>query len=208
MLFTGLCHPYSGKAQIYGVGNDDGFSFVCAGSVGNELFLPITLQRFEAICSQDGIRISWSLSDEIKNKDISLETSSDGRYFTAVLNNEYSQSPTFEYTDYSKARSTRYYRLAQKRGGQTPEYSHIITASCRPVQSTVSPNPSARIFTLQLEEPIGRIVIRDITGKSVFENSITQSTQKIDVGFLNPGIYSLEINNEYSLTTQRIVIDR
>jgi len=57
-----------------------------------------------------------------------------------------------------------------------------------------------------MEEPGGRITIRDVTGKCVYEKVLNEAIQTIDAGFLQSGIYVLEVDSELPFTSQRIII--
>ena len=50
----------------YNVGNDDGFSVSCVGSV-SEVPLPIELLFFDAKCNNGKVTINWTTATEINN---------------------------------------------------------------------------------------------------------------------------------------------
>ncbi|MFN4913803.1 MAG: T9SS type A sorting domain-containing protein [Sphingomonadales bacterium] len=208
LIVAGSTFSQSAEAQIYNVGVDDGFSFACAGSTGNELFLPVTLYRFETHCVNDGIRVTWTLQDEYDNGTFILEKSLDGKQFFALNNAIFNRYTQFEYLDREKTGRVHYYRLKQQRAGASPEYSTVVSSECQYAKPVVSPNPTTGTITVQSEEPTGTIIIKDLTGKCVHTCPIDRSTQQIDAGHLNSGIYSLELHTAFNSSSQRIIIAR
>jgi hypothetical protein len=204
--FMQAIFPAPSFTQIYTVGNDDGFSFACAGSPDNELFLPVSVTRFEAFCIPNGTRIEWSLPPEGENGNITLEKSYDGKIFRTFSATILQRTWGFECIDNKPGHHIRYFRLRQQAEGNLPEYSNIIASVCKSNVPVVSPNPSNGKFTIQMEEPGGRITIRDVTGKCVYEKVLNEAIQTIDAGFLQSGIYVLDVDSELPYTSQRIII--
>lgn len=204
--FVQATFPTPSFTQIYTVGSDDGFSFACAGSPDNELFLPISVTRFEAFCMPNGIRIEWSLPPEGENSNITLEKSCDGKIFRTFSVTIHQRSWGFECIDNKPGQHIRYFRLRQQAESNLPEYSNIIASVCKSNVPVVSPNPSNGKFTIQMEVPARLVTIRDVAGKCVYKKALNEAIQTIDAGFLKHGIYWLDLDSEQPFTTRLIIM--
>lgn len=204
----GLLPPGFAAAQIYNVGNDDGFSFACAGSAGNELFLPISISRFEAVCSPTEILIKWIISADDKPNLIIPKKSMDGKNFYQFKTEIRNKNGVYSCSDKTPRRTVQYYRLKQLNTRQMDEYSRVIASMCEIHKPLILPNPSSGKFTIHADEPFGRIIIKDLTGRPVHESAITDSNPVIDAFLLENGIYSIEIHTEFSVLEQRIIISK
>lgn len=200
--------PTGSTAQIFNVGNDDGFSFACAGSAGNELFLPVTLTRFEALCMKQGIKIEWSVPPEsdIGNKVTTIEKSYDGKVFHPIKTTITQHPWGYECIDNSPGRQIQYFRIKQQQEGQVPEFSHIIANSCHDKKQTVTPNPASGLITIHLQDPKGQIILKDMSGKCIYAHDAEQTIHTIHTDNLRSGIYILEIYSDLPTISQRIVI--
>lgn len=208
LTLLGTTLPKAAKAQIYNVGNNDGFSFACAGSIGYELLLPVRLHRFAAHCVPEGIRVSCVLQEETDNVQVVLEKSSNGKEFHALKFGQSNNPSLIEYLDRDKTGRVQYYRLKKQRAGASPEYSTVISSTCQSTNPNISPNPTPGLFTIQSEEPGGSIIIKDLSGKCVCTFQIAQAKQQIDVRHLKDGIYSLELRTGHLISLHRIIIAR
>ncbi len=198
--------PADSQAQIYAVGNDDGFSLACAGTSGNELFLPVSLSLFEARCLPNGIAIKWIPSTVEPNSIYTPERSYDGKYFQSFPTTATKLAWGYECIDSLPGRKIQYFRIKQEKKGLLPEYSQTIAAMCNPKIPLVSPNPTTGVFTLQIEEPAYYLTLHNLSGKTVYERQLWETNQTIDAGFLGCGVYIMRIHSDFPVTPQRIVI--
>ena len=196
------------KGQIYTVGNDDGFSFVCAGSSGFELLLPLSLQQFEASCGAEGTRIFWNFTENITNQHVTLEKSHDGLHYHPFSCRIESKEEGYECLDPAAKSGARYYRLKLEIPDTKVEYSQAIAAVCEPLYNYVHPNPSSGLFTINIPENNVLIYITDITGKLVFQKRLMHTSEQIDITNIKSGLYNMEIRTEKGISTQRIIISK
>lgn len=194
------------KGQIYTVGNDDGFSFACGGSSGLELFLPVDLNHFEAVCNHQGTRIYWSFSETSPGQQITLEKSIDGRhYYPCPFRIEFKETG-YECIDFTTKSGARYYRLKIELPATEVEYSHSIAAICEPAIHHIHPNPSSGLFTINIPEQNALIHIADVAGKPVFKKRLIHTSEQINITDMKSGLYNVEIHTENGILTQRIII--
>ena len=196
------------KGQIYTVGNEDGFSFVCAGSSGFELLLPASLQRFKADCGQQGTGIYWSFTETNFDNHVTPEKSYDGRHFFSFPCRIESNAAGFECFDRAANIGTRYYRLKIALPGAETEYSQTIATICEPAFVYIYPNPSSGLFTVNTTDFNSKIIISDVTGKQVYDQNINTTTEQINISGMKSGLYNLEIHSEKGTFRQRILITK
>lgn len=189
------------SAQIYTVGSDDGFSFACAGSSFNELLLPVSLHHFEARCTPGGIEVSGSFTENHSLHQITPEKSMDGKIFYPLPVSMQIHEKGFVFMDLAFSNQTRYYRLKKESKDKPSEYSHVIAAKCAPLSINITPNPASGFITIHLPEAEARVVITDIAGKRVFEQTITPDNARINLHHLKFGLYQVAIDDGH----QRII---
>lgn len=73
------------------------------------------------------------------------------------------------------------------------------------MQLSLYPNPVAEKFNLEAGETISKIVIYDLTGKKVFEQSIQANVTTISVDHLTKGIYTLQVFGAQKSNTLRFI---
>ena len=205
LLSLGFSAPSMG--QIYNVGSDDGFSFSCAGSPGNEIFLPVSSYLFEANCVPRGIRIFWTFPESTTGQTIQPERSFDGKTFQPCHGIVQPMENGFEFIDYLSEYATRYYRLHIQTPNQPPVYSRVIASVCNRNQSLISPNPSDGVFTISSVEPNSLISITDVAGKQVLKTTLLNHSERINASHLKAGIYNLEFLSGEIRLQQRIIIN-
>ena len=49
------------------------------------------------------------------------------------------------------------------------------------------------------------VTVFDYSGRKLFQNEISNGSQKLDLGFLNDGVYILQFRNAGGVFTKRIV---
>jgi hypothetical protein len=77
------------------------------------------------------------------------------------------------------------------------------------INFNVYPNPTPDFINIRLSnnEQQAEAVILDISGKIVYANSLTQLETELDVNFLQPGIYFLELTAGKQKTVKKIVMN-
>jgi uncharacterized protein YjbI with pentapeptide repeats len=71
----------------------------------------------------------------------------------------------------------------------------------------ISPNPSKGLFSVNTDESNGKIIIRDVTGKTIFEKQIIGNKSEIDFTNQAKGVYFIDIVTDKSIKTQKLVIE-
>ncbi len=69
----------------------------------------------------------------------------------------------------------------------------------------VYPIPAANHLTIQAEQVIEKITLKDLTGKIVYSNSVQSETTTLDLTNINSGVYLLEILSKESTFIQKLV---
>ena len=200
-------------AQIYAVGNDDGFSFSCAGSAGGELFLPIVWGSFSATCQPGKVVLNWTAGTNSQHHYFSIERSHDGKTFAELQRIDAStldEAPS-EYTfiDSFPLRSSAYYRISQADVSGEKHHSNPIFSACKSTyRCQMHPNPGFGKFTLFVPDETGSAQITDIAGRVVHTTHLLQGHNSILLEDQPPGIYLAHISHGETTTTQRLVLER
>jgi hypothetical protein len=69
----------------------------------------------------------------------------------------------------------------------------------------IFPNPSTGLFTINSENSIDKIVISDLSGKTLFDEKINSKTHQIDLNNYNSGIYLIEIHSAGEIEHDKII---
>ena len=200
-------------AQIYAVGNDDGFSFSCAGSAGGELFLPVVWGSFSATCKPGKIVLHWSASTNSQHHFFAIERSRDGKTFFELQRidaNTFDEAPSeYLFIDSFPLRSSAYYRISQADVGGEKHHSNTVVSACKSnYRCQMHPNPGFGKFTLFMPEETGSAQITDIAGRVVHTTHLLQGQNNILLEDQPPGVYLAHITHGETTTTQRLLLER
>lgn len=167
---------------------------------------PVTLSKFNASETKQGVLLNWQTSSEYNNAYFSVEYSTDGVIFSSIGKVKGSGSSTlvhdYQFTHQGISEGKHFYRLAQTDFDGSSHTSSIISviSKNRHLQISISPNPVKNMITL------GGIVITPSTTYSIINSSgvivqkgSLQSIQIITDGLAN-GFYMLRINKPGSKT--------
>lgn len=88
--------------------------------------------------------------------------------------------------------------------------NEIIDATIEHLQFVIYPNPGDGLFTLQLDNPYGRILpipleIYNILGEEVFQTEITDIKSKIDLSTKANGLYFMKLYDGEYIHTEKII---
>ncbi|MES2514882.1 MAG: T9SS type A sorting domain-containing protein [Bacteroidota bacterium] len=181
--------------------------------------LPIELISFEAKPSTGIVELFWKTATEINNDFYTVEKSIDAIEFTVVGTMKANNTTTtskYQLSDTKPYNGTSYYRLKQTDFNQTYTYSAIVAVEFNSdIKFSVFPNPLLlnQSLLIAFDKAYGERVdlnIYDVTGKSVFVQTINISNQqevKIDNLNLAAGIYSVRLSSEYLNLTQKLIVD-
>jgi hypothetical protein len=170
--------------------------------------LPVQLTSFNATTIENGTTLlSWTTSSEIDNNGFEIETSVDGITFENIGfvkgsgNSNTSQRYDFNYP-YSQ---TAYYRLKQIDYNGAYTYSNTILVKNEGIDARLNPNPFNENIELTGSITIQKVDIVDLTGKTLYSETINHSATSINTKDLKNGIYLLKIYTENGVTSKRIV---
>jgi hypothetical protein len=210
---------FSGNSQIYGTGNGDGFAYNCI-EWSQPILVPVRLVSFEAICSEKGQILNWSVEaiDNVNN--FAVEKSSDGLHFytVAILPAIQNTGETnhYRFADDSARNIKSFYRLKQtSRSGQT-EYSRIISVNCGGNSSfdvDIFPNPTTGLLSIRSKglnssQQKAALIIRNIFGQSLLFTTLKPDMTLINIGHLPEGIYFAEIQTSEGSSFQKIILHK
>jgi hypothetical protein len=190
------------------------------GSSGDPL--PVKLLNFKAINEKKNVNLKWSTVSEINNDFFTVERSDDGVDWVEIANlkgagnsNKQNNYSTF---DYFPVKGQSYYRLKQTDFDGKYSYSDVETVFLEGnvnADILLYPNPINRGGIMKIESTsvfTGNIIviIRDITGREVFIESIDKGGDRIievQIGAdLSLGTYFVLVESDNQLYSQKIVV--
>ena len=174
--------------------------------------LPVILSAYKVSCTNSGVFINWTTSNESNSDYFDIESSINGNSWTVVgkvLAQGNSNNPTdYEFKDGLSDR--KFYRLRMVDKDGKFSYSRVHTVSCdtRLWSITSYPNP-ARNFVELTFNGINRhtlsVKMMNSAGQLLWQQQVALTNQyrklSIPVSVLSPGIYYLVIDDpEYKQT--------
>lgn len=203
--------PTTAFAQ-YNVGNDDGFSVSCVGSV-TAVPLPIKLILFEAECVQNKVLLKWATASEINNDYFTIERSLDAMYFEIVgimqgAGNS-SQLLTYLFTDGEPYNGISYYRLMQTDFDGRFEYFNIISVNCTDNKIgviNVYPNPFSNELTIEItgNNDVVNFEIIDAQGSLIYKGKLIEKTTVQTSSFAS-GVYLIKLENGSTFEFKKVI---
>lgn len=185
------------------------------------IILPIELSKFEAICNNNRVNITWTTESEKNNEAFIIERSHNAIDFTEIARIGGSvnsiETINYQYTDENPNVGDNYYRLVQIDTDGTRTQSEIVVAKCRDnkpddMQVEAYPNPFNDELTISLYNFDGQnttIEIFEMLGKTIATKTIAnpgnyyETTLNLD-GFPKSA-YSVRISAN-GTTTNKLVI--
>ncbi|HUM47616.1 MAG TPA: T9SS type A sorting domain-containing protein [Chitinophagales bacterium] len=78
------------------------------------------------------------------------------------------------------------------------------------IEITIHPNPVSAILYVDMKGVFtnGEIIIHDISGKSMLQQMVSETSNEINVSTLIPGIYFMEIRDAISVVALKFVVER
>jgi hypothetical protein len=172
--------------------------------------LPVTLVGFDVEYSSNGALLTWQTASETNSNYFLIEQSNDGENFTTIGQEEAlgnsNEMMHYEFTDLYGRNKSMYYRLSQiDFDGVMEVYSPIYYngSGLTTVSFSVYPNPAAGTLAIESDEMIEKMVILDLTGKTVKE--IYSGHNKIDVSSLIPGLYFIQASTRNGVVSRNFI---
>ncbi|SFB76040.1 Por secretion system C-terminal sorting domain-containing protein [Flexibacter flexilis DSM 6793] len=161
--------------------------------------LPVTLASFTAKTSErNTVVVSWKTLSEINNHSFQLFRSEDAKTWTVVTEiagaGNSKKAVNYSYTD-AQAQAVNYYKLAQIDFDGTRTYSPVIVANAARPSVSVFPSTALNELNIQTSEAaIQSVMIYDLSGKLMFEQTNAEATSQVRVGVQNlpKGIYVIQ----------------
>ena len=182
--------------------------------LSNPISLPVELISFNAVCSDDGVLVSWKTASEHNSSHFTIEKSRDGEDWTQIYTEQAAgnsnQLIAYNFTDIKSINVLNYYRLQQYDLDGVYETFGPISVDCLKENSgyfSVFPNPSSNLFSVMLNNDLligdATLLIKNKLDKEVYVKSIKvepginlYSIDKLDI---SAGVYYISIiNNNYT----------
>ncbi|HKP32146.1 MAG TPA: T9SS type A sorting domain-containing protein, partial [Chitinophagaceae bacterium] len=139
----------------------------------------------------EGVKLTWSVSDEVNVSRYEIEKSEDGISFIKVAALPAVRLPSYAYNDYSPA-EINFYRLKMvDMDGSEKKSSVIRVIIPRKSDCEIYPNPVSRRMFIEcgVEFFGGELLMFDEEGRQVKQMRISSGLTSIDCSALKKGIY-------------------
>ncbi len=180
--------------------------------------LPIRLLSFSAAKLKGDVQINWTASSTDEHEYFSLESSTDGRHFTALkdVNVKGIGEFAYNYTDRPATEKT-FYRLKMIDANGRSTYSQIVFIQSSDLKKqliqNLYPNPSREVINTQVlaeRNDKAVVIVSDISGRIVLNRNYSLAAGlnncSINVSQLNSGSYILKIIVDGVTETRNIII--
>lgn len=172
----------------------------------------IRLLNFNAVANGNKVFLNWQTGTEEITDKMVLQRSDDGIHFTDIAFMNAKGTPSsYNYTDEHPFNGRNYYRLKMTDVNNENTYSRIesvyITGNDG-FKVTAFPNPvtdKLQISTSTAIAPSAYITICNMEGKEMLRQSLTTTSQVINMATLSNGVYLLRVTNGQQQQTIKIV---
>jgi hypothetical protein len=191
-----------------------------ANSNCGAIVLPVELVEFDAeIINNSYSLITWATVSETNNDYFKVMKTQDGVNWTQIdiVQGAGSSIRMLYYSteDYNLEKGTTYYQLIQVDFDGEENYSNIISVEREFANSKILlfPNPSAsskEINIINLANDRAAISISNSSGRIVIQREFdrTDSSLKMDISDLNPGIYFVNVQQGEKKSTNKLVVTK
>lgn len=199
-------------------GSNPGNNFNFSSVAGQDFFtdfrvLPVDLSLFVSTQKHSQILLEWQTSMEMNNDHFVVESSKNGLDFHPIGKVEGSgisyEAREYSFLDESPFLGLNYYRLKQVDYDGKYDYSDIIFAENRSVETRIFPNPAAQSMTVSFNsEQSGSILIYDSQGQ-LMKQTPYDNTKKVHIGLDGmSGLFMVQIQdlNGNTVLKKRLVI--
>lgn len=180
--------------------------------VFNSNNLPVELASFNAAPFDGRVLLNWATQSEINNEMFILERSKDGREFLPIgqvpghgTTNEWQ---AYQFIDQYPAKGTNYYRLKQVDFGGDFTYSRMVSAEIERLAVQIFPNPNNGHFSITgIGDGDAVLVIRNLSGKKVFEKVLLGDRHAVTLPALPKGMYLVNVFAKNRVIADRILLE-
>lgn len=182
---------------------------------GSDLFIsklgftvtPVTLLSFEVAKNEKDAYLSWKTSTELNADKFEIERSEDGLIFKKIGDVKASGNSNtikaYHFLDKNAGANLigqeLYYRFAQLDLDGKIIYSPVRSINFKLNQTGIHvfPNPSIDVITIQAgNEQVGlNYLIADERGRKVSKGKLNNTSTRVDISRLSPGIYFVKIGD-------------
>lgn len=180
--------------------------------LGSLVALPSQLIEFSAQKEGNSRLLKWVTENEVNTKDFIVERSLDGIVFQTIGTVKAKNVPgtnRYKFTDTEKITGNLFYRLKSVDIDARFQYSKLlrINASIASEPAKVYPNPARGSFSLTLPNAKpANVKMVNISGKVMWEKTITSQATSLDISMLTPGIYFVMIYQDGQTNNLRLLI--
>ncbi len=172
--------------------------------------LPIELLHFHGRRAGDVNLLEWATATEQESERFTLERSTDGIHFTALITLDAAGTSNAQ-IDYAAKDplplpGTNYYRLRSTDVDGDESLSEVIAiATLRPHEVIAYPNPASDVLLVQGAHVVNgaRYSVLSIAGKELASGTLRDG--RIDISALTSGVYLLQVDTDGSTGRQRFV---
>jgi hypothetical protein len=181
--------------------------------------LPVTLLNFEATPGKTNILLTWKTSMEVNNKGFVVERSTNGTDFEQIGwvdgRGNSSSASNYQFTDnFVQPNTLYYYRLQQTDNDNRRSMSETRQATIKDRLSvivSIAPNPATDRITVFTSGSTGLsdINLFDSKGRTIKswrKVNCSSVPQELVLGEIASGIYMLQVINEGTMNTEKIII--
>ena len=174
---------------------------------------PVEWLSFSGVSENRGIHLEWTTAREVNNHFFDVEHSTDGILFTSVAQVQgtgtSNQNHSYQYLHQGPENGLNFYRLKQVDLDGTFQYSRQIQVDHEiTTWAEVFPNPVSETFTFRVNgwDETGKLTIRDMQGRLVFEQLVSESgLLPVSTSDWAPGIYMYELHHSFSRIEGKII---
>lgn len=179
---------------------------------GTQNVLPVELTEFIVLVRGGISRIAWRTASETQNAHFLVQHSTDGRSFQDLAqipgNGDSQVENRYEYLHENPSHGTNYYRLQQVDLDGGFEYSHIVSVEFGAKEKVqLYPNPFSNTLQIDLHTEQDELPARlfDVTGRQVWQGSLRNGQQAVEMPGLQAGVFWLEVDFRNKTERMKVV---
>lgn len=201
LVFTGV-----NASSITISTNDKGGGIV----VANPCFspLPIQIRSFAGIATGNSeVSLEFETGIESNVRNIEIEGSIDGVHFTKLAETQPKGNDS-RYRVQLNASNNIFFRLKVNDLDGNHSYSEVIRVinNCSISTLRISPNPATTKILVENTQRNDQLTITDVTGREIFHQQVTKSSEEINIHHLTPGFYFVTLfRNRTSIKSIKFV---
>lgn len=175
--------------------------------------VPVVLSGFSVEKSGNGVTLNWSTAQEQNSKEFQVERSEDQSNWTVVAtvaaNGNKNTASNYSAVDNNPVSGVNYYRLKMvdlDNSFSTSAIKSVVFGGSFAV--SVSPNPASTYINVTLSgtNKNARIILSDINGKMVYDQTTNAPKLQINSSSFAKGMYILKVINGTDVNTTKVMV--